>query len=393
MHTIYTIKNALYIILFSTIFCLHKINGMEEKDTIDKSILFNNQQGIVENAILEEKIFDVYSHGLGQQGDPSTGPVYDYSGQKIKDSSFYGQRNIQQLIDKLKEAGNQEPIQLEGMSMGGGIVLTALGELCKAADNTSHCIERITPKEAQDLINKINQGYIILNVPIFSMQHTQIMVFASRLSSLITVNIIGYCAYYLLEKYNQKNSCFNVTLVLGLALLLYNPLIKKYSTFYDKKIIPWLISENYNPNLNTPLQAAQIIRKHITCPILIHISKNDELLWRSKKDILQLLNALVQNPLNNNNNTNSPTCLLLSGDGTHDQNNNNFNDIKQEFIKNPQSYAPCTTMSQGNNLDSNSSLYDWTLAPESVYINYKEPLFPLISSGIAVAKTISRLWQ
>lgn len=372
---------------------LHAMNisssSSDEKDEQTNNLLLN----IANSMPTIDQTCSIYSHGLGEQGNSSTGPVYDYSGQKIKNSSFYGQTNINIFINYLlqnEQAKSSQTITIEGMSMGASVVLTALGELCKAADNTSHCLGDITEQAAKKIIEKINQGYIILDVPIFSMQHTQVMVFASRLSGLITASAIGICAYFLLKKYNQKNIYFNIMLSFGCALLLYNRLIQFYVHLYDKKIIPWLISENYNPNLDTPLQAAQIIRQYITCPILIHISKNDELLSHAKNDIAQLWNALVQNPLNNN--TNNLTYLLLSGDGTHDQNNNDFGHIKQEFIKNPQSYMPCKTISQGTNLHKNSNLYDWTLESQSIDIDYKEPLFPLISSGITVAKTIGHLW-
>ncbi|RTL06622.1 hypothetical protein EKK58_04810 [Candidatus Dependentiae bacterium] len=146
----FVFKNVICIIFLNTMFLFEKINGMENRATIKDELADKIRPRTAKNQQEQDgKILNVYSHGLGESGNQSKGRVYDYSGQKIRTRSFYTIENINRLITYIKDRNHYKikKINLNGMSMGARVILTALENLFYAADNTSHRIRDITQKK------------------------------------------------------------------------------------------------------------------------------------------------------------------------------------------------------------------------------------------------------
>ncbi|RTL06623.1 hypothetical protein EKK58_04815 [Candidatus Dependentiae bacterium] len=223
------------------------------------------------------------------------------------------------------------------------------------------------------IISKINKGSIILNVPVFSMQDIQIMVFCSHASSFLTISLFFFCMMNLNPIPNNTiGYFFTIAAYFFILRLFNNTLAEEYACFYDKRYIPWFISQWYNPYFITPAETASIIRRHLQCPVLVHISKNDELLSYTKYKIKHFFNHFLGNLANP-----YPTVLLLSEDHTHDQNNTDFQKIKNEFLQNPKDYFPTKNIAQINT-SPKFVFYDSTLE-DILNITYKDSCFPLIS--------------
>lgn len=253
-----------------------------------------------------KKRVSVYSHGFGEYG-PSNGPTYpDAPGQVFK-ACFYTKPAVHELANYLKDKldeGN-DTIDLEGRSCGAGTVINCLDKLINYDQNPDYfATTKIISKScADEIIAAINRGSIDLTVPFLSLKKAKAVSIPS--GYLSTTSIVAACGVahcrgmfgQLLEKMH-----YNSTSLKNLAVALATGVVAHYTlgsivknswaTVIDGVIMPCISRFNYDPFHAKPLDSVERLRGHITCPLLLHVCKNDRVLENPDEDTVKLYDAL-----------------------------------------------------------------------------------------------------
>ncbi|HTM06237.1 MAG TPA: hypothetical protein VL201_03260 [Patescibacteria group bacterium] len=285
----------------------------------------------------ENNIVNVYFHGFGEVGNPQDGPVFPDGPLQFGKAAFFTKRNVILAAKYLKQkvvVEGHNILHLEGKSMGAGILINCLYKLVYYRED---CFEGtdISQQDATDILAAVNRGKIALSTPLLSMEKTCIVAFASQLASYSSIlAACGFAAYHkwLFAEWLINNQFDRNVQIFGffLASIMMiggcrHRLENMYSKFIDRYIIPLATRGKYDPSFIKPDAAAYYLAPHLSCPVLIHCSRNDEIL-KNDEDIIKFHHVF-----HFRENTAS-TYFLLSDDDTHDTNNLQYKEVRLQFF-------------------------------------------------------------
>ena len=394
-------KNNMFIIFFiGYSFFMHTaIKGMEE----------------------ENRIADIYFHGFGEVGDLRRGPVFPDGPLQLDKARFFTRYNVLLAAQYLKKKvvnKKYNVVHLEAKSMGAGILINCLYKLVHYEKDFFKSTD-ISQQDATDILAAVNRGKIALSTPALSMQKTCIVAFFSQCASYSTIFFTcGFAAWkkWLFAEWFEINLPDKNVQIVGFfiaSMMMISAcgriLENMYGNFIDRYIIPLATRGNYNPYFIKPLEAAKQLAPHLTCPVLIHCSRNDEIVINDK-EMADLFHAFFYRykPVKGSFKVYKkkfPTYYLLSDDDTHDRNNDQYNLIRNYFLsKTPKQFSK---FSQHPSIDSsvdekkvkklsyifyNKEIWseEWFPAYEEIKNLQKNPVSEFFNLGYSVFRTFDR---
>lgn len=162
----------------------------------------------------------------------------------------------------------------------------------------------ITAQDAKVIINAINNGSIIITVPLLSLYNALIV---QRLSTIGGYGTAALCTYYGYKKYGYR---FNVIFLLPIFYILSQLSTAVSQAFSEKVILPKITHYSYDPSHIKPIKAVEYLKNKIKCRLLLHICKNDGVLKGPNQDTVTLFENIRTGNEEN-------TFIILTDDDSH----------------------------------------------------------------------------
>jgi len=292
----------------------------------------------------------VYSHGYGERGPRSyfaalfanrysfdwefSGPTYPDAPGRLDKAVFYTKPAVIALVNHLHAIiqGGKNAIHLIGFSCGGGTVINALAKLTDYENNKNYFKDSgITLEDAQAIIAAINNGSLALSAPLLDVKRSNSIMVGSVVLSGVTCVVLSATLYYAtadrvndfilshIEPYVSSRFKHHISSgltkagFLGLGccayFLLGQQLKNMCATGFVNYILPIISHSNFDPAHATPIEGLNRLQGKLTCPVLVHINKNDGVLQVTDEDKIQLCSAF----------DNGKMELLITDDGSHDR--------------------------------------------------------------------------
>ena len=281
---------------------------------------------------IKRKLHVVYSHGFGQDGripqfayslgDSHSAPTYPDAPGRENVAVFYTKPAVHVLANHLYEKveEGQDAIAIVGYSCGGGTADNCLAQLLNYDPEYFKDTKITSQAEADKIIAAINNGALIQTAPLLAVRKSTIVSEPSTYFANATFAIGTFLAWnYVssaLEGHVSQNNINMGTLLAGAATysLCGDQLKKTYSSLIKHVAVPLVTNYHFDPNHPEPIDEVQRLRGKLSCPILLHFHKKDEVLENPDDDTIKVYDAFKG----------KRTHIILTDDGSHNRRSQQF---------------------------------------------------------------------
>lgn len=265
-----------------------------------------------------EKSASFYYEKFGSQdGGYSMVIVPDEAGQ-ISSAVFYTQPAVEAVINDWHQRvciEKNDSLIVVGYSCGGGTVINSLAKLVEyaACDGSKGCFDGTaiqSAQQAQEIIDAINNGAIVLNAPLLDVK---------KIRKITDLSLLLKAGTRMAATFTIAYSC---GLTIGNAILLDcvlqcvigSHIQKMYAAAIARFYLPRRTNGHFDPTYSSPLKSIDALRGKFSCPMLLHFNKNDGVVADSDEDTQKLCDAIE----------NKKTHVLISTDAHHEKSSKQF---------------------------------------------------------------------
>ncbi len=261
----------------------------------------------------ESNRVSVYSHGWPEPGpgEGRQGPTYPDSHGQFWKACFYTRPAVILLADCLKETLDKNPnavVDLEGRSCGAGIALNLMAKLVNYQKDSSYFngTQIKSQKDADAILSAINRGTLHLTVPLLDLKHTRYPQYIEWGIKALIGGLVAYNFSVNVRINRQRSMLFEIItrgeIAAGTALITHyitdfvskktcgSSIQEGLATFIERVFIP--LSGNFDRDHLKPIDAVDIIKDKVTCPVLLHYCKSDEVLSNQEADVKKVYGIL-----------------------------------------------------------------------------------------------------
>lgn len=283
----------------------------------------------------------------------------------ITKSSFYTKRNVIDGILFLKKQidDGYNAFNIVGRSNGGGVLINCLYFLNYYHQHKDYFQGTdITEDHVKTILEAINNGSIHITVPLLSLRNALII---TRLSTLG-----GYSAAIALYCYANKTFGLKINLIfIGLICtmgMMFAPVSVASS---ERVIVPCITHYSYDPQHIKPIDAVVFLEGKIKCPLLLHVSRYDDVLKGPNEDTVTVFKYLREG--------NHNTFIIVTDDDSHKSPGEQhaiMTNIFHAFCINPDDTHRQTILNNGgiNDVQKLKKEIGWPVLPLSEF-TYKNP--------------------
>lgn len=254
-------------------------------------------------------------------------------------ASFYTKQAVHILANHLYDNILNKKACLVGNSRGGGTIITCLAQLIDYENNKDYFKgSKIQKKShATAILAAINKGALVLKVPLLDVRNTLYAEYPSKiigagLTFAAVVTAYFYLALFVEDKIAVCMPKMILPYVVAVSFagsgflshyLFSRSMNKAVSAALVTIILPIITCGNFNPFHQTPLQAIDLLKGKITCPVMLQYSSNDEILGDQTQGMKKLFEALSEN--------NEDRVTLIKTNDGHDGYSQEFDDAMEVF--------------------------------------------------------------